>query len=247
METKICGTCKKDLPLSAYFLRKDRGNKPRSYCKGCALNQIKSWRGNNLDKTRETGRDYYYKNHEKMLARNKTPETKARLKIWREGQGETLKKYKREKAREYYQKDPEKKRANARESMARQYLKNPKKFITKSADFYKEHKKEILSRGQKYNKKLRASVLVAYGGKCTCCGEDHPNFLAIDHVNNDGAEHRKTVGSGGPMYRWLIKNDFPEGFQVLCHNCNVAKAFYGPCPHQLKTGLTEPVLLGVGC
>lgn len=31
---------------------------------------------------------------------------------------------------------------------------------------------------------------------------------------------------------WLRRNNYPNGFQVLCHNCNMAKGFYGKCPHQ---------------
>jgi len=34
------------------------------------------------------------------------------------------------------------------------------------------------------------------------------------------------------FYRWLVENDFPEGFQILCHNCNFAKSHNpGGCPH----------------
>ena len=33
-------------------------------------------------------------------------------------------------------------------------------------------------------------VLDHYGRACSCCGETEPAFLTIDHVNNDGAEHR---------------------------------------------------------
>ena len=28
---------------------------------------------------------------------------------------------------------------------------------------------------------------------------------------------------GMDLVNWLIRNDFPEGFQILCHNCNTAK------------------------
>lgn len=58
-------------------------------------------------------------------------------------------------------------------------------------------------------------------------------FLQIDHINNDGKEHRKAsgCGSGEAMYRWLKKNNYPAGFQVLCCNCNYAKMKYGECPH----------------
>jgi hypothetical protein len=64
---------------------------------------------------------------------------------------------------------------------------------------------------------------------------DTKEFLQIDHVNNDGAEHRKQLGRGGSrLYQWLRKHNFPTGFQVLCANCNRGKALLGVCPHQLK-------------
>ncbi len=79
---------------------------------------------------------------------------------------------------------------------------------------------------------LKAEVLKKYGGKCKCCGESEPVFLAIDHVNNEGAGHRRK--DGRKIHAWLKRNGFPEGFQVLCHNCNWAKRF-GPCPHTLRS------------
>jgi hypothetical protein len=57
-----------------------------------------------------------------------------------------------------------------------------------------------------------------------------PDFLQIDHVNNDGKQHRKVIGQGR-TYFWLKKNNFPSDFQVLCANCNFAKGHYGTCPH----------------
>jgi hypothetical protein len=81
---------------------------------------------------------------------------------------------------------------------------------------------------------LRAEVLAHYGNKCACCGETHPEFLGIDHINGGGNKHRREpgVGSGAGFYLWLKKHHYPEGFQVLCHNCNLAKGFYGYCPHK---------------
>lgn len=52
----------------------------------------------------------------------------------------------------------------------------------------------------------------------------------IDHINGNGSKHRKKLNNTD-MYRWLIKNKYPEGFQVLCMNCNFAKGMYGICPH----------------
>lgn len=59
--------------------------------------------------------------------------------------------------------------------------------------------------------------------------------LQIDHLNNDGSEHRRTFKSYNAtrFYRWLQQNGYPPNFQVLCANCNVAKARNGGvCPHQ---------------
>jgi len=85
-------------------------------------------------------------------------------------------------------------------------------------------------------KKLRQEVLVAYGGKCACCGEDQMEFLSIDHVNGGGNAHRRNFSGTtdtGAVLRWLKQQGFPkDGFQLLCHNCNGAKGYYGYCPHQ---------------
>ncbi len=88
------------------------------------------------------------------------------------------------------------------------------------------------------NRKLRKQVIEAYGGKCTCCSETEEAFLCVDHVENDGHKHRRelfgTNACGSTrFYTWLRKQGFPKkGFQMLCANCNYAKARYGRCPHQ---------------
>jgi hypothetical protein len=75
-------------------------------------------------------------------------------------------------------------------------------------------------------------VLSVYGRSCACCSEGNPRFLTVDHVNNDGAEHRRVIGDTD-VIGWLIREDFPKnGFQILCWNCNVGKAINrGTCPH----------------
>lgn len=79
---------------------------------------------------------------------------------------------------------------------------------------------------------LRAQTLAAYGGACACCGETTPEFLCVDHTNNDGAAHRRSIGSSS-VYAWLRRRGYPkDGFQLLCYNCNCAKANYQTCPHR---------------
>lgn len=80
---------------------------------------------------------------------------------------------------------------------------------------------------------IRDKVFVAYGGyRCACCGESEPDFLTIDHIENNGHLLRKEQGSGNPFYQWLIKNKFPNGYQVLCMNCQIGKSKFGICPHK---------------
>lgn len=74
-------------------------------------------------------------------------------------------------------------------------------------------------------------VLKNYGNelpKCVDCGFNDVRCLEIDHINNDGAKERKKIFgnskmAGGAFYRWLIKNNYPKGYQVLCKNCNWLK------------------------
>lgn len=110
------------------------------------------------------------------------------------------------------------------------YKANREKVIAFNKMYYEGHKDQWLATARK----LRERVLDEYGRMCACCGETTPQFLTVDHVNDDGAEHRKTLGGyGRAIYRWLEKEGFPKDgrFQLLCHNCNQAKGLYGECPH----------------
>jgi hypothetical protein len=82
-----------------------------------------------------------------------------------------------------------------------------------------------------YRDSDRIKVLEHYGNKCACCGESNSIFLSMDHIDGGGNKHRK--GEGRFINIFLIKNNFPAGYQILCHNCNWAKYVQGKCPHQL--------------
>lgn len=93
----------------------------------------------------------------------------------------------------------------------------------------------LCDKKKKCEQQLRLAALVHYGGsppKCACCGELHIEFLTIDHINGDGAEHRRKMGSNSSRIgRWLKKMNYPDGFRVLCYNCNCSIGAYGYCPH----------------
>ena len=82
------------------------------------------------------------------------------------------------------------------------------------------------------HQEMKQAIMEAYGGKCECCGENQLIYLSVDHINCDGAEHRRELKkSGTKFYEWLVANDYPTGFRVLCMNCNTALGMYGYCPH----------------
>lgn len=102
--------------------------------------------------------------------------------------------------------------------------------------YYEENSLELKRKHSEYHKiksrEMRTQVLMHYSkGKmeCNCCGEKIFEFLTIDHINGRKGEKRKLTGLA--LIRWLIKNNLPEGFQVLCWNCNCTKGFHGVCEH----------------
>jgi hypothetical protein len=153
--------------------------------------------------------------------------------------------------REYYEKNKE--RLNA---YKKQWDKdNPEKVKEISQRNYQNHKEyhrvynrkyglgrpeEVRIRSRKHTQSRRIKVLTHYSypiPTCACCGEKEIKFLCLDHINNDGAEHRRQISGGGSgrgagVYAWSVKNNYPPIFQVLCYNCNCAKGFYGECPHK---------------
>lgn len=96
------------------------------------------------------------------------------------------------------------------------------------------HRDERLAKDKEVRKMIRKNIITHYGGKCACCGEIRMEFLALDHINGGGVQHRKSLGikGGTKFYEWIWKNNFPDGFRILCHNCNVSLGIYGYCPHQ---------------
>lgn len=96
---------------------------------------------------------------------------------------------------------------------------------------------------------LKRRLIKGYGGACVCCGEQEPDFLTLEHLNNDGAAHRRSLvnpGSRGGrgnwkswhsatvrVYRDLENRGYPqEGYTLLCWNCHMATRFGVICPHK---------------
>lgn len=88
-----------------------------------------------------------------------------------------------------------------------------------------------------WREEMKEMCLRAYGGnppRCYCCGETNIAFLTIDHLDNDGAEHRRALEKKQLFYAELVRSGFPRdrNLAVACWNCNCGrKANKGICPH----------------
>jgi hypothetical protein len=86
-----------------------------------------------------------------------------------------------------------------------------------------------------YRAELRAELITAYGGACSCCDERTPQFLQLDHINNDGAaERRRENANGVGFFARLKRRGWPKDrYRLLCANCNFGRLLNGGvCPHQ---------------
>lgn len=81
----------------------------------------------------------------------------------------------------------------------------------------------------KYTRRLKHSVLAHYANgvpRCRKCGELDITALTVDHMNGGGRQHLLglQMKGGAQFYRWLRDQGFPQGYQVLCFNCNCSKS-----------------------
>lgn len=96
-----------------------------------------------------------------------------------------------------------------------------------AADWVKANPDRIQEYHQRTHAKLKESVINIYSdGEAVCsrCGQGDIDVLCLDHINNDGAmDRRHRVVVGTRLYKQLRDHDYPNGFQVLCYNCNFKK------------------------
>lgn len=103
--------------------------------------------------------------------------------------------------------------------------------------YYHRDRLKHLELQRKWRDSLKQKVLFHYSNgtnACACCGETIREFLTVDHINNNGtSERKKFTGGGHHNYRYIIKNKFPVGYQVLCYNCNCGRSRRADkiCPH----------------
>jgi len=126
----------------------------------------------------------------------------------------------------------EKRRKGAR----KRYWKKRDDLLVKSRMYYSDpiNKQRHIERNRARRQKIKIEVLSHYGGMPPKCANpfglhltkdpflNDIRSLSLDHINGNGNQQRKQLGADS-IYVWLIKNNFPEGYQVLCMNCQWIK------------------------
>jgi hypothetical protein len=106
----------------------------------------------------------------------------------------------------------------------KQWYSTHKDYVREKRKLNKVHIQQVL---RNYVLEKKTIVLTHYGnGKlaCSMCGFDDIRALSLDHINGGGNKHCKSLGIKGTLYNWLIKHNFPEGYQTLCMNCQFIKS-----------------------
>jgi len=97
--------------------------------------------------------------------------------------------------------------------------------------FYcQDHRRKIRENGERERRRIKKIVFDRLGRRCVCCGITENSMLTIDHAINIGKQRSKE----GEIYSYLIKNNFPDGYSVMCFNCNISKYRLGICAHLSK-------------
>lgn len=110
----------------------------------------------------------------------------------------------------------------------RNISKEKEKWYRRTEDTQGQYKRRI------YRKDiLRQEMILAYGGACSCCGENDMHFLTLEHLEGGGNKHRREFKKASRTWQDLKNRSWPSGHTILCWNCQMGKTHYGVCPHKL--------------
>lgn len=135
----------------------------------------------------------YYRSHQAQLS--------AKNKAWYEANKDRIREYEKKK-----------------------YEKNKKKILAYQKEYINRPgvRDRHNRRARGYRQRDRLLVLGHYSKgkmKCALCNEKRYECLTVDHINGGGYRHKQQIHHGH-LYRWLMQHGFPEGYRILCWNCN---------------------------
>lgn len=113
-----------------------------------------------------------------------------------------------------------------KDRMTEQRMKRHDEILAYLKKYHESHKTEQNKNSQDYYQKNKMLCLNYYSNEkieCKECKENEIAFMIIDHIKprKEYGHTRKT--SSSQLYRNLVHEGFPSGYQVLCYNCNMVK------------------------
>ena len=201
-DTKTCTKCGESKPLTEYHRDVGRPDGLKCYCRSCVLAVVRRWREENPERAREYGRQWRQENPER---------TRERARGYARQRYQENPERVREKSRQWYQENRERVRARRRENPERE----------------RRQRRANLERERRQREENRTTVFEHYGQVCACCRSTE--LLQMDHVDGNGQADRAAGRRGSALYRWLISQRFPPGFQTLCRPCNRSKGIGPRC------------------
>lgn len=238
MDNKICKRCQVEQPVSNYGFHKSTKDKLNPYCKGCLSRK-------GLNKFRKVKEEMACPDGMKRCCSCKqdydlNSDNFGDDKSQKDGFNPTCRKCIKIQAKNYYEK------LKTKEKVIPEEKRCPKcKLTKKSTEFYPDKYKklgidtyckecrrpECRKHQREYKKhhyrwKAKFIVVAHYSmGEMCCrhCRQSDIRCLQLDHCEGGGNLHRRSLPNPTGIYSWLIRNDFPEGYQILCANCNFIK------------------------
>ena len=123
--------------------------------------------------------------------------------------------------KDYYYKNKDTRKDYAAKQHHDYYIKNREKINLQNNKWHQNNKERMNEFGRKSREKRKQEILTYYGGCfCSICGIVDIEVLTIDHIDGGGTKQRRGFRDGHAIYRWILNNNFPPGFRVLCRNCN---------------------------
>lgn len=102
--------------------------------------------------------------------------------------------------------------------------------LTRNNKWVDNNRQHLRKYQQAWGQKIKCEVLSYYSVDnipiCEKCLEKgirvtDLNLLSIDHIYGGGSKHRKSLNMRGRnFYSWLKRNNYPDGYRVLCLSCN---------------------------
>ena len=195
------------------------------------LDKIYLWVKENPDKFRATQKKYRDKKKLLMTDEDRIKQ-RANAKKWRDANPDKVNKSKCKYISKRRREDPDyrEKLIEQKRNWDERNIEHNRQYRKKRYDkIYPLNRDTILKSMHEKMVNNRYEVLYWYSDgamQCKHCGVNYFEFLAIDHIDNNGCTHR-TSGElkkySNDISKYLLKNNFPDGYQVLCHNCNQIK------------------------